>query len=95
MDGKVAGKIINFYEAELLTRGFSVQNYGVTFTYFDIELVKKVINQSGVKYLAIFNGLNNKVPCLVLVGIGSEGKMVGDMALEFGASCPPACLPLQ
>ena len=91
MDGKVAGKIINFYEAEKLTNGFATQNYGVTYTRFNKDLVIKLLSQDGVEDLAIYNGLNDRVPCLVLVPMGSKKEFVGEIALEFGSSCPYDC----
>ena len=53
MDGKIAGKIINFYEAEKLTNGFATQNYGVTYARFNKDLVIKLPSAEGVEALSV------------------------------------------
>jgi len=85
------GKLIEYAEAQELTRDFKVQNYGVTYTYWDSKLVIELLSQEGAKYLAVYNGLNKGVPCLVLVAQNDESEFVGKLALEFGQSCPPDC----
>jgi len=87
----MAGKLINKEEAEKLTRNFSHEVNGKNFYFWDAKLVSELLSQPDAVFFALFQGYDGEVPCFVFVALDKEGLIVGDMALEFGSSCPPSC----
>lgn len=89
---ELAGKLISKDEASKLTRNFSHEVNGKNYYFWSKKLVLELLSQPEAEHFALFQGYDEKgVPCFVFVALDKEGLIVGDMALEFGSSCPPSC----
>jgi len=89
---ELAGKIITKAEASKLTRDFTYEVNGKNYYFWDVSFFKELISQPDAKNIALFQGYDEKgVPCFVFVALDKEKQIIGDMALEFGSSCPPDC----
>ncbi len=87
----MAGKLINKEEASKLTRDFTHEVNGKNYYFWDAKLAIELLTQPDAVFLGLFQGFDGDVPCFVFVALDKEKQIVGDIALEFGSSCPPEC----